>query len=186
MPNTPQEIRRRWSRLAATTCLTLVWLVALLWLLHQGGMACAYPDPPPGGCPADEVRAGLRFERWFGPALLAGPIAILVVWAWFGRPGHRYTPVWYLLAVVLFCAAPGLLVDAASSGFSAVDRPSAAVGDSADEVKLAVGVAAAIAASAGLAVITARRGHKLYAGAWAILSIVIATLAAVTILSTAI
>lgn len=161
----------------------LVWLVTLLWLLTQGGMACAYPDPPPGGCPADEVRAGLRFELWFGPVLLAGPVAMLAVWAGLGQPGRRYKPVWYLLAVLLFCAAPGLLVDAASSGFAAVDRDAAPAARLATGLKLGVGAIAAIAAPAGLAFITARRGHESYSKAWAAFSIIVAALAAVTILS---
>jgi hypothetical protein len=108
-----------------TTCVLLVWLVTLMWLVGQDGMACVYPDPPPGGCPDAEVRAGLRLELWLGPVLLAGPIAILAVQVWFSTHGHRYKPLWYLLAVILFCAAPGLLVDAASSSSAAVDRTDA-------------------------------------------------------------
>jgi hypothetical protein len=117
--------------------------------------------------------------------LLAGPIALLAVQVWFSAPGHRYKPLWYLLAVVLFCAAPGLLLDAASSSFAAVDRPTAPA--SADrlttELKLAIGAVAAIAAPAGLAVITARRGHRTYSHVWATLSIIAAAAVALTVLS---
>jgi hypothetical protein len=70
----------------------LVWLVTLMWLSGEASMACVYPDLPAGGCPVDEVSARLRFDRWFGPVLLAGPIATLAIWAWLGEvrlPGSR-------------------------------------------------------------------------------------------------
>ncbi|MCC3764236.1 hypothetical protein K3N28_14300 [Glycomyces sp. TRM65418] len=186
MLNHPQEVRRRRLRFSVLSCLMLVWLVTLMWLWLQAGMACVYPDPPPGGCPDDEARALLRFELWFGPVFLAGPIAILAAQAWLSPPGQRYKPVWYLLAVTLFCAAPGLLVDAASSGFADVDRADAATGAErlTTELKLAVGAVAAIAAPAGLAFITARRGHRTYAKVWATLSIIVAALGALTIITT--
>jgi hypothetical protein len=156
-----------------------------MWLWGEAGMACVYPDPPPGGCPADEVRALQLFDRWFGPVLLAGPIAMLAVWAWLSPPGQRYRPSWYLLAVILFCAAPGLLVDAASSGFAAVDRADASTGAErlTIEFKLGVGAIAAIAAPAGLAYITARRGHRTYAQVWTAVSIVIAAMVVLMMIS---
>jgi hypothetical protein len=117
--------------------------------------------------------------------LLAGPITILAVQVWFSAPGHRYKPLWYLLAVVLFCAAPGLLVDAASSSFAAADRTGAPA--SAErlitDLKLAIGAVAAIAAPAGLAVITARRGHRTYSYVWVTLSIIAAAAVALTMFS---
>jgi hypothetical protein len=179
--NPPQESRRRRLRFAVTTCALLVWLVTLAWLVGQGGMACVYPDPPPGGCPDAEVRAGLRLELWLGPVLFAGPIAILAVQVWFSAPGHRYKPLWYLLAVVLFCAAPGLLVDAASSS-SATDAAASAERLT-TELKLAAGAIAAIAAPAGLAVITARRGHRTYSYVWATLSVIAAAAVVLTVFS---
>ena len=185
MLNSPQESRRRRLRFAVTTSVLLVWLVTLVWLVGQGGMACVYPDPPPGGCPDAEVRAGLRLELWLGPVLFAGPISVLAVQVWFSAPGHRYKPLWYLLAVVLFCAAPGLLVDAASSSFAAVDRTDAAASAErlTTELKLAAGAIAAIAAPAGLAVITARRGHRTYSYVWATLSIIAAAAVVLTVFS---
>ncbi|WP_133884156.1 hypothetical protein [Glycomyces sp. NRRL B-16210] len=93
--------------------------------------------------------------------------------------------MWYLLAIILFCAAPGLLVDAASSGFAAVDHagtPTGA-GQLAIEVKLAVGAVAAIAAPAGLAFITASRGHRVYAQVWTTVSVLIAAMVVVMMFS---
>jgi hypothetical protein len=90
--------------------------------------------------------------------------------------------MWYLLAVILFCTAPGLVVDAASSGFAAVDRAGAPTGAErlTIELKLAVGAIAAIAAPAGLAFITARRGHRTYARVWATVSILTAAMVVLT------
>lgn len=71
-----------------------------------------------------------------------------------------------------------LLVDAASSGFTAVDRAGTPTGAErvTIEIKLAVGAIAAIAGPAGLALITARRGHRMYARVWTTVSVLIAAM----------
>jgi len=144
-----------------------------MWLLGEASLACMYPDPLPGGCPADEVRARERFDFWFGPVLLVGPIVMLGVWAWFSPQGHRHKPVWWLLAAVLFCVAPGMLLDAASAGAVAVDRTAAPAGLAhlVADVKLVCGAVAVIGAPAGLAYLAYRRGRRAHMKIWTACSI---------------
>lgn len=145
-------------------------------------MACLNPDPPSGGCPEGEARALERFGFWFGPVLLAGPVVMLGAWAGFSPRGRRYGPVWYLMIVMFFCVAPGLLVDAASTSFAAVDRVLTETERLVAGMKLASAGAAAVGASACLAYLANRRGQRTFAGAWAACSACCAVWALVTLL----
>jgi hypothetical protein len=158
----PVSARRTILRTAIVGVLLVLWLLTLLWLAGEAAFACVYPDPIPGGCPVEEVRAAERFERWTGPVLVAGPIAMLAAWAATAPSGARYKPLWYLAAVAGFCAAPTLGVDAALSGSEVIDHPEtySAADQAAARLKLAAAGVTGLAAIVGLAVLAYRRGAK--------------------------
>ncbi|MEV3938885.1 hypothetical protein AB0K52_23295 [Glycomyces sp. NPDC049804] len=184
MFHAPHEDRQRWLRRGVNVCLVVAWLASLMWLMSDAALACVYPDPLPGGCPADEARARARFEFWFAPLLLIGPAVILGASAGFSPQGRRYKPLWYALAILFFCAAPAMLVEAATTGFAVVDRDLTQAEHHIIILRLACGAAAAIGAPAGLAYLAHRRGRRTYAKAWAACSVITAVLLLVVLLST--
>ncbi|MEU5874926.1 hypothetical protein AB0A73_25605 [Glycomyces sp. NPDC047369] len=182
MSNTPRDDRRRWLRRGVNVGLVAAWLIALIWLMSDAALACVYPDPLPGGCPADEARALARFDLWFVPVLLAGPAVILGVSAGLSPQGQKYKAAWYALAILLFCAAPSMFLEAAVTGFAVIDRELTQTENQAILLRLIGSSVIAIGAPAGLAFLTHRRGYVTYAKVWAACSIVSATMVLVAVL----
>ncbi|SDL49148.1 hypothetical protein SAMN05216298_4062 [Glycomyces sambucus] len=165
MPDSPRSAALPAARKLAIPLLFVAWLVALYLLFSDAMMACAYPDPPPGGCPADEVEAGARFDLWILPVLAAGPVVLLAVRAALSPEGKRYRAVWVLCCVVWFCVAPAFMIDAAVTGFGAFDGPEryAEEASRASDWKFAVFAVTATAPPAALAFLVWRRGERGFA-----------------------
>jgi hypothetical protein len=162
--------------------LVVAWLVTLAWLVSDAALACVYPDPPPGGCPADEARALTRFDLWFIPVLLIGPAVILGITAGLSPEGRRYKAAWYALAILFFCAAPTMFFEVAVTGFAVIDRELTQTEHHVVHLRLIGSSITAIGAPAGLAFLTYRRGHITYAKVWAACSIISAAMVLMSIL----
>lgn len=171
----PRTDRLAGARATVPPALVIIWAAALLWLAADGDMACLSADPPSCDRPAEEIRASLRFGRWFGPVLAAGPLLVLAAWATLSPRGRRYRLAMCLLGVAWLCASPILFIDGA---FTAIDHglafggPPQGPAPPFQTVKLIVGAAGTALTPAAMAVIAFKNGRPAAARCYGTFAIV--------------